>query len=255
MSSEVALLIGADDMSVAVANAVRREFGDVPVLVEGRESRKLFLKRRAKRLGWLAVAGQAAFVAAAVPLLRRRSAGRIAALAATAGLDFDRSVLDGATRVASVNSAEATAWLKRARPKVVVVNGTRIIARRVLEATGAVFLNTHCGITPEYRGAHGAYWALARGDLEGCGVTVHLVDPGIDTGDIVAQRRVEPGPDDNFVTYPYLQVAAGLPLLIDAVRAALDGELEPRARDAASGLWYHPTLWQYIANGLRRSVW
>ena len=255
MSKEVALLCGADDMSVAVATALRREFGEIPMLVEERESRKVFLKRRAKRLGWIAVAGQAAFAMLAVPLLRRRTRARLAELSQAGGLDFDRSVLDGAERVQSVNSPEAIAWLKRERPKVIVVNGTRIIARRVLEATDAVFLNMHCGITPEYRGAHGAYWALAQGDRAGCGVTIHLVDAGIDTGGILAQRQIEPGPADNFVTYPLLQVAAGLPLLIDAVKAALEGRLEPSSREAPSALWYHPTIWQYIATGLRRRVW
>lgn len=255
MSSDVALLCGADDMSLAVANALRREFGEIPMLVEERESRKVFLKRRAKRLGWLTVAGQAAFAMLAAPLLRRRSRARLAELAEAGGLDFDRSALDRAARVRSVNSPEAIAWLERERPKIVVVNGTRIIARRVLEATGAAFVNMHCGITPEYRGAHGAYWALAQGDRAGCGVTIHLVDPGIDTGGILAQRRIEVGADDNFATYPFLQVSAGLPLLIEAVKAALEGRLEPRGREAPSALWYHPTLWQYIATGLRRRVW
>ena len=116
----------------------------------------------------------------------------------------------------------------RAGAAVVVVNGTRIIARRVLEASDAVFINTHCGITPEYRGVHGGYWALYRSDPENCGVTVHLVDPGIDTGGILAQQRIEPGPHDNFVTYPYLQLAAGLPLLVEAVGSALEGRHIPR---------------------------
>jgi methionyl-tRNA formyltransferase len=44
-------------------------------------------------------------------------------------------------------------------------------------------------------------------------VTVHLLDEGIDTGPVVAQARVEPTPDDNFATYPLLQLATALPLL------------------------------------------
>ena len=45
-----------------------------------------------------------------------------------------------------------------------VVNGTRILSRRMLESIDAVFLNMHVGITPKYRGVHGGYWALANGD-------------------------------------------------------------------------------------------
>ena len=52
----------------------------------------------------------------------------------------------------------------------------------LLEAVPAVFLNTLAGITPSYRGVHGAYWALVQRQPDACGVTVHLVDAGIDTG-------------------------------------------------------------------------
>jgi methionyl-tRNA formyltransferase len=158
-------------------------------------------------------------------------------------------------RVESVNSPEARDWLVRQRPRVAVINGTRIIAQRCLEATDAIFINTHCGITPQYRGAHGGYWALYANDAGNCGVTVHLVDAGVDTGGIIAQKRIAPGPGDNFATYPYLQLAAGLPLLIEAVRTTLRGALRPTAPSNEGGMWYHPTLWQYLATGLRRRVW
>ena len=254
MNDQLALLCGPGDSSAAMANALAREFGEIPILVEAKEPRPRFLRRRVRRLGLATVAGQVAF-AALTPLLRRRGRGRIAAILAESGLDLDRTRLAQADRTASVNDSATVAWLRRRRPKVIVVNGTRIIARRVLEATDAKFINLHCGITPEYRGAHGAYWALSRDDRDGCGVTVHLVDPGTDTGGILAQARIEPDRGDNFATYPWLQLAAGLPLLLGAVRAALAGRVEPVAREAPSNLWYHPTLWHYLATGWRRSVW
>jgi phosphoribosylglycinamide formyltransferase-1 len=254
MTSRVALLCGADDNSAAVANALTRAFGEIAILVECKEPRSVFLKRRIRRLGLLAVLGQTAFVAL-LPLLRRRSANRVGEIIERTGLDMDHSLLQRATQVSSVNAPETVEWLREQGAAVVVVNGTRIIARRVLEASDAVFINTHCGITPEYRGVHGGYWALYRSDPENCGVTVHLVDPGIDTGGILAQQRIEPGPRDNFVTYPYLQLAAGLPLLVEAVGSALEGRHIPRTRDADGGLWFHPTVWQYLWAGIRRSVW
>ncbi len=254
MSTRVALVCGLDDNSAAVANALKREFGEISIVVEQKEPRRTFLGRRVKRLGLLTVLGQAAFVAL-LPLLRRRSRARIAEIIAGGCLDGDRRVFDEALFVSSVNGPEASEWLLRERPKVVVVNGTRIIARRVLEVSDAIFINMHCGITPEYRGVHGGYWALARTDPGNCGVTVHIVDAGIDTGGILDQKRIDPGPRDNFATYPYLQIAAGLPLLVDAVRLALKGRPRPRMTESGGKLWYHPTLWQYLITGIRRSVW
>ena len=150
------------------------------------------------------------------------------------------------TRVPSVNSPECIAELRRLAPDVVVVNGTRIIAKKVLQAITCPFLNTHAGITPLYRGVHGGYWALANNDPAHCGVSVHLVDAGIDTGGIVHQALIHPTAEDNFTTYPLLQLAAGLPLLVQAVREALAGTLHVQPPPAgASRLWSHPTLAQY----------
>jgi folate-dependent phosphoribosylglycinamide formyltransferase PurN len=163
------------------------------------------------------------------------------------GIDLtppDESVVE---RVPSANDRACIEALRRLAPDVVVVNGTRILSKQILECVPATFLNTHAGITPIYRGVHGGYWALAQNRRDLCGVTVHVVDTGIDTGKIVAQALIEPRPDDSFVTYPYLQTAIALPILVRAVRDAAAGTLtfqRPPAGD--SKLWSHPTLGQYL---------
>jgi len=133
-----------------------------------------------------------------------------------------------------------------------VVNGTRIISKKVLSSVACPFLNTHAGITPLYRGVHGGFWALANNDAAHCGASVHVVDAGIDTGGIVAQAMIYPTTADNFATYPLLQLAAGLPLLAQAVDDVLAGRLQIRPAPAGpSRLWSHPTLSQYLRACLR----
>jgi methionyl-tRNA formyltransferase len=127
------------------------------------------------------------------------------------------------------------------------VNGTRIITKKALTSSPATFINMHAGITPRYRGVHGAYWALVENNRKACGVTVHLVDPGIDTGSILAQTTIDPSNKDNFVTYPLLQLAAGLPAMIRAIADALDNRTTTLNQpDVKSKLWTHPTLGQYL---------
>jgi methionyl-tRNA formyltransferase len=159
------------------------------------------------------------------------------------------------TEVPSVNAPECIALLQRLDARVVLVVGTRIIARSVLSAVAAPFINYHDGVTPKYRGIHGGYWAAAEGDLGNFGVTAHLVDAGIDTGDVLYQARLAPQASDNYATFPYLQLAAALPLMAQAAQDAIDGGLKPRKVDLPSRLWSHPTLWGYVAIGLRRGVW
>jgi methionyl-tRNA formyltransferase len=189
-----------------------------------------------------------------MPLLERVSRRRREEILQQAGLVARRPAERIVTRVSSINDPAAMAALRDLAPRVVVVGGTRIISRAVLDATPATFLNMHAGITPRYRGVHGGYWALACGDAEHCGVTVHVIDPGVDTGDIVAQSRIEPSARDNFATYPYLQLVAGLPLLVDAVRAALDDRLARTSASGPSRQWYHPTARRYLGTWLRTGV-
>jgi folate-dependent phosphoribosylglycinamide formyltransferase PurN len=251
----VVMMVGPDESSRWVFHALDRAVGVRRVIEEQPVPRLQFLRRRAKSLGWSAVAGQILFMAFVTPWLRREAAARAQEIRRTAGLDPAPIPDNRLIRVPSVNAPETLDRLRDLDPAVVVLNGTRIVARRVLEALPCPFLNMHAGITPLYRGVHGAYWALADGRPDACGVTVHLVDPGIDTGGIVAQALITPAPTDNFTTYPALQVAAGIPLMIEAVRAALEGRLATMAPPPGpSRLWHHPTAWQYLDNRWRRGI-
>jgi methionyl-tRNA formyltransferase len=145
--------------------------------------------------------------------------------------------------------------LQRLAPKAVLVVGTRIIDRAALAAVACPFINYHAGITPKYRGTHGGYWAKAEDDLAHFGVTVHLVDAGIDTGAVLYQVLLKPSERDNYATFPYLQLAAALPLLEQAGQDALAETLAPHRVDLPSRLWSHLTIWGYLAAGLRRRAW
>jgi methionyl-tRNA formyltransferase len=249
------VMLGIDSPSTwRVFNALDSAVGVDHVVIEEPIGTWALVKGRARRLGVITAAGQVAFRVVVQPLverLSRRRAEEILTGARLAGTPADGGRV---TRVPSVNDPAATEALLELSPRAVVVAGTRIIARHVLDAVPATFLNMHAGITPRYRGVHGGYWALACDDRAHCGVTVHVVDAGVDTGDVVAQARIEPGPRDSFATYPLLQLVAGLPLLTDAVQAALDGRLERSQGPGPSRQWYHPTLWGYLFTWLRRGV-
>ena len=112
----------------------------------------------------------------------------------------------------------------------------------------------HAGITPMYRGVHGAYWALINNDSENCGVTVHLVDEGVDTGNVLYQANISVNRRDNFATYPLKQLAKGMPLLIMAVQQALSNTLSSYERSGKSVQWYHPAIWEYLYHRIFRGI-
>jgi phosphoribosylglycinamide formyltransferase-1 len=248
------VLLGRSSSSTwIVANALQRDIGLDAIIIEAQESRTKIFRRRVSRLGVWCASSQLAFSLYS-RVLARTSSQRRDEIVAENQWSVSAPARPAVTTVPSVNSDVTLSLLRKLAPKVIVVNGTRIISRRILDGVDSCFINMHAGITPKYRGVHGAYWALANRDGENAGVTVHLVDPGIDTGGILYQARIFPTTGDNFCTYPYLQLAAGIPLLKLAVRDALEGRLQTITNGLPSRLYYHPTIWAYLKNRIQLRV-
>jgi methionyl-tRNA formyltransferase len=86
-----------------------------------------------------------------------------------------------------VNAAECVATIAGLKPDVNLSIAYDQIFGSAIRATAGWFLNVHAGKLPEYRGRNIINWAIINGEPD-LGVTVHLVDHGIDTGDILLQR-------------------------------------------------------------------
>ncbi len=91
-----------------------------------------------------------------------------------------------------------------------------------LPAHGA--LNVHPSLLPKYRGATPIQAALLSGDTR-TGITIMLMDAGMDTGPIVAQERVAIAPDDDYGKLHDRLAVMGAGLLREAIRAVQLGAL------------------------------
>ncbi len=80
---------------------------------------------------------------------------------------------------------------------VVLAGFRRILGPSFVAAWRGRVVNVHPSLLPAFPGLHAVRDALAAGVHE-TGVTVHLVDEGVDTGPVLAQRRfaIEPGDDE-----------------------------------------------------------
>lgn len=74
------------------------------------------------------------------------------------------------------------------------VNFRYIIGKAILQRFSWP-LNIHGSLLPKYRGRTPHVWAIINGEAE-TGATLHVMDEGIDTGPIVAQKKIAIGPDD-----------------------------------------------------------
>lgn len=250
----VVLLMAGGALGWIVANRLAERFPGLVVLQEDAESKAAILRRRARLLGWPMALGQAA-CGVALKVLDRRARARRQAICGKHSLEPRPAPGLDVRPIGSVNSPQCRALLGELRPAVVAVYGTRIVSRQTLAAVGAPFLNYHAGINPKYRGQHPAYWALANRDAANAGVTVHLVDHGVDTGDVLYQAQVAFDPGDTIATYQWAQMPVALPLFERAIRDALAGSLRPRRVSLPSAQYFPPTLWTYLWVGLARRVW
>jgi len=90
----------------------------------------------------------------------------------------------------SPNSPEAQQFIADCAPDVMIARCKRILAKRIfsLAKTGTFVL--HPGICPEYRNAHGCFWAMSEGDAGKVGLTLLQVDEGVDTGPVYGYYSV-----------------------------------------------------------------
>ncbi len=90
----------------------------------------------------------------------------------------------------NINLEPALNWVREARPQVIAVAAfSQILKAPVLGLAGVASINVHPSLLPRHRGPNPFYWALHHGERE-AGVTVHHIDEGIDSGDIIMQEAM-----------------------------------------------------------------
>lgn len=250
MKPKIIILARDCDSTNVVYNYLKNHFEIDTVVFETPIPRKKQFLNRAKRLGYFNAISQVIFFLCIAPVIKKFSQKRKAEIFKEYDLDETGPPEPVIKRIRYANTDEGRSLLKQLNPDLIIVNGTRIISKKTLESVPATFINIHTGITPAFRGVHGGYWAVAKGKKNLFGTTIHYVDTGVDTGGIIEQVFIDPPPKDNFYTYPYLQYATVLPVLKQVIQCFIDGNKPPTKHPVTSDseLWFHPTIFQWLAN-------
>lgn len=96
----------------------------------------------------------------------------------------------------------------------------QIFRQRLISAPRTAFVNCHAGLLPYYRGRNVINWAIINGE-KSIGITVHHVDEGIDTGDIIVQESIELTWTDTYATV-LSKVVEAIPRLLGRAVVLLD---------------------------------
>lgn len=159
--------------------------------------------------------------------------------------------LNGVPRVivSSPNAPEARAFLEALRPDLAIARCKVILKREIFEIPRAGTFVFHPGICPEYRNAHGCFWALVNRDLDRVGMTLLKVDAGVDSGPIYLHGTCDVDEvEESHVVIQYRAVIENLDAIGRTLVAVCRGaDVRPIATAGRrSAVWGQPRLTDYL---------
>ncbi len=129
------------------------------------------------------------------------------------------------------------AELKDLRPDLIVVAAYgQILPPSVLELPRLGCVNVHTSLLPKYRGAAPIQWAILNDESE-TGVTIMKMDPGLDTGAILAQTATPIAPEDDAPSLHDRLASLGADLLVKTIPDYASGKIIPRPQPAAGATY------------------
>jgi hypothetical protein len=195
-------------------------------------------RRRSLRILW-GIMEPAGFVSALALRLRARLLGRrdprsVEGLARRLGVPVHR--------VGDPNSEDFHRLLRETAPDAVLNQSERLLKREVLSIPRLGFVNRHASLLPAFRGRM-ACWRSHAAQPPRYGLTIHVVDEGVDTGPVVLRQEfadVDPG-----WSYPRVmrRVCAAAPEVFWRAMELLDGEdFTPAEQPRDAEVFGFPTL-------------
>ncbi len=154
-------------------------------------------RRRRTRIGQSVALALMALVIFSPAQLVRLAGYKLRELVASIGLgrtshrlaDVCRELSIPFRSIESANSAAFLSELKDAGVDVLLNQTPELLRAPVLKAPRIAVINRHLSLLPAYRGAWPIFWQCANNEST-VGVTIHVVDEGLDTGEIVAQAPI-----------------------------------------------------------------
>jgi folate-dependent phosphoribosylglycinamide formyltransferase PurN len=148
----------------------------------------------------------------------------------------------------SPNSPEAEKFLQAAAADIIVARCKTLLKKNIftLAKTGTVVF--HPGVCPEYRNAHGCFWALAREDYKKVGMTLLQIDEGVDTGPTFGYYSYDyDALRESHIVIQTRVVTENLPELqrkLEEIHAGRAQPLDVSGRE--SNVWGQPWLSEYL---------
>jgi methionyl-tRNA formyltransferase len=134
-------------------------------------------------------------------------------------------------------------YIRDLKPDLIVVCGYKyIIPKEIFTIPKFRTINIHSSYLPAYRGQHVINWAIINGEKE-TGVTIHHIDEGIDTGDIILQKKIPIFFEDTAKTVHDKIYDEACKLLLNVLDDIASGKtLQSKKQDDANATYFKPRI-------------
>lgn len=137
-----------------------------------------------------------------------------------------------------INTEEFARSLRALEPDILLVSACPLLKPEIFEIPRLGTINVHRGIAPKYRGERTIFWPLYCQDFKHIGITLHLIDRGIDTGPVLAHGFPELCPDDTEATILAKSVEMAADVMGEMLSEAESGQLHG-VRQAGEGRCFY----------------
>lgn len=127
--------------------------------------------------------------------------------------------------IATPNSKKFRTYLETLDLDIIINQSQNIVKKELLNIPKIGVLNRHNALLPKNRGRLTPFWVVYKGDTE-TGVSIHFVEEGIDSGDIVVQKKYKVKKNDNFNTIVEKNYTIASGAMIEAIELLENGLLD-----------------------------
>jgi methionyl-tRNA formyltransferase len=138
------------------------------------------------------------------------------------------------------NDTTSQKILAAAQPDAIIFTGGGLIRRPILQASHWGVINCHTGLLPPFRGMDVVKWTVIENGVgyPGIGLTLHVMDEGVDTGPILLRYVLPLKPRDTFQSIRKRLEAAMVNLVLEGIRGLRDKRITPQVQHLQEGRQY-----------------
>lgn len=135
------------------------------------------------------------------------------------------------------NSESSLQILQSLQADILITANTRIIKGPIILTPARAAVNFHTSKLPLYAGLDSIFWALYHGEKE-IGVSIHFLEEGLDTGDIIAQKTIPVTADDDLSSLTAKANESGSQLMVETIEKFENGDFSGISQDLSRRTYF-----------------